>query len=130
MIHNECPYVLPYVRNPIIFRTVTDTKKCDNKKLRIDKNGCNEKLFFQNFLCCCTSTHRDETFLLLPKFHIFSRSEKSGGDKKKALHQRRRTTTNERTTLTIIIPRQDSQNPRANNCSLLFNFTYNLLCRR
>ena len=37
--------------------------------------------FFKKFLCCCTSTHRDETFLFLPKFHIFSRLEKSWGDK-------------------------------------------------
>ena len=85
--------------------------------------------FFRIFFFSCTSTHRGATFLFLSKFHIFSRSEKSWGDKKKALH---RTTNNEqrRTTLTIIIPRQDSQNPRANNCSLLFNFTYNRLCRR
>ena len=32
-----------------------------------------------------------QNFLLLPKLHIFSRSEKSWGDKEKALH---RTTTN------------------------------------
>ena len=37
--------------------------------------------FFRNFLICCTSTHRDETFLSLPNFHIFSRLEKSWGDK-------------------------------------------------
>ena len=37
--------------------------------------------FFRNFLFCCTSTYRDETFLFLSKFHIFSRSEKSWGDK-------------------------------------------------
>ena len=37
--------------------------------------------FFRNFLCCCTSTHRNETFLSLSNFHIFSRSEKSWGDK-------------------------------------------------
>ena len=56
--------------------------------------------------------------MFLPKFHIFSRSEKSWGDKEKRYinddDERRRRTTNERTTLTIIIPRQDSQNPRAN----------------
>ena len=45
--------------------------------------------FFRIFSCCSTSSRRDETFLFLPKFHIFSRSEKSGGDKEKALHQRR-----------------------------------------
>ena len=50
--------------------------------------------FFRNFLIFCTSTYRDETFLFLSKFYIFSRSEKSWGDKEKALHQR--TTTNER----------------------------------
>ena len=37
--------------------------------------------FFGFFFFCCTSSRRDETFLLLPKFHIFSRSEKSWGDK-------------------------------------------------
>ena len=36
--------------------------------------------FFQNFICSCTSTHQDETFLLLSKFLIFSRLEKSWGD--------------------------------------------------
>ena len=80
-----------------------------------------KKVSFWILLCCCTSTHRDETFLFLTKFHIFSRSEKSGGrgDKEKALHQR---TTNDneqrRTTLTMIIARQDSQNPRANKARM------------
>ena len=84
--------------------------------------------FFWIYFFCCTSSRRDETFLFLPKFHIFSRSEKSWGDKEKALHQRtnertnderrtnerttndeRRTTNDERrTTLTMIIARQDS----------------------
>ena len=39
--------------------------------------------FFRFFFFCCTSSRRDKTFLLLPKFHIFSRSEKSWGDKEK-----------------------------------------------
>ena len=34
---------------------------------------------FRNFLCYGTSTHRNETFLFLSNFHIFSRSEKSWG---------------------------------------------------
>ena len=33
--------------------------------------------FFGIFFFSCTSSRRDETFLLLPKFHIISRSEKS-----------------------------------------------------
>ena len=45
-----------------------------------------------------------------------------GGGQGKALHQRQtndeRTTNERRTTLTIILPRQDSQNPRANNLIL------------
>ena len=63
--------------------------------------------------------------MFLSKFHIFSHSEKSWGDKEKRyIEQQRRTTNDERrttttnderrTTLTIIIPRQDYQNPRAN----------------
>ena len=40
-----------------------------------------EKLAFFDFFCCFTTTHWDETFLFLPKFHIFSRLEKSCGDK-------------------------------------------------
>ena len=127
-----------------------------------------KNFFFRNFLFCYTSTHRDETFLFLSNFHIFSRSEKPWGEKQnvnfrlkmtpqakkmtffeiffsvahlhveaklfsfyqnfitsmvqrqgKALHQptTNERTTNERrrTTWTNIIPRQDSQNPRANN---------------
>ena len=71
--------------------------------------------FFRIFFFSCTSSHRGATFLFLSKFHIFSRSEKSWGDKKKALHRRTNERTNdERTTLTTIIPRQDSENPRAN----------------
>ena len=45
--------------------------------------------------------------MLLPKFHIFRRSEISWGGQKSV-------TNNERTPQTIIRPRQDSQNPRAN----------------
>ena len=52
--------------------------------------------FFRNFLFCCTSTNRDETFLFLSNFHIFSRSEKSWGDQKKRYIERR--TNDERTT--------------------------------
>ena len=83
-----------------------------------------QKMTFFGFFFCCTSSRRDETFLLLPKFHIFSRSEKSWGDQKKRYidddDERTNERTNERrrrrrTTWTIIIPRQDSQNPRANN---------------
>ena len=33
------------------------------------------------FRFCCTSTHQDEFFLILSKFHIFSRSENSWGNK-------------------------------------------------
>ena len=70
--------------------------------------------FFGFFFFCCTSSRRDETFLLLPKFHIFSRSEKSWGDQKKRYinNERRRRTNDDderrRTTLTMIIARQDS----------------------
>ena len=46
-------------------------------------------------------------FLDLPKFHIFSRSEKSWGDKI-ALRQRQRQRQRQRTPRTIIIARQDS----------------------
>ena len=42
-----------------------------------------ENDFFQNFLGCCTSTHRNETFLSFTNFHIFSRSEKSWGGQTK-----------------------------------------------
>ena len=38
--------------------------------------------FFGYFFFCCTSPRRGETFLLLLKFHIFSRSEKSWGARK------------------------------------------------
>ena len=41
-----------------------------------------KKWLFLEFFFCCTSSRRDETFLFLPKFHIFSRLEKSWGDKK------------------------------------------------
>ena len=37
--------------------------------------------FFQFFFFSCTSTHQGATFLLLSKFHIFSRLEKSWGNK-------------------------------------------------
>ena len=37
--------------------------------------------FFRVFFLSYTSTHRGATFLLLSKFHIFSRSEKLWGDK-------------------------------------------------
>ena len=57
--------------------------------------------FFRNFLCCCTSTHQDKNLLLLQKFHIFSRSEKS-----KSVTNNKRT--NKRTPQTIIIARQDA----------------------
>ena len=67
--------------------------------------------FFSDFFFSCTSTHRGATFLFLSKFHIFRRSEISWGDKKSY----KQTTNNKRTPQTIIRPRQDSQNPRANN---------------
>ena len=75
-----------------------------------DATGQKNVVFF-HFLFCCTSTHRDETFLLLPKFHIFSCSEKSWGDKIVLRQQQRTTTTNnneQQTPRTIIIARQDS----------------------
>ena len=70
--------------------------------------------FWGIFLCCCTSTHRDETFLLLSKFNMFSRSEKSwreGQDNvTTTTTTTTRTTTNneQQTSRTIIIPRQDT----------------------
>jgi len=89
--------------------------------------------FFRIFFFCCTSSRRDETFLLLPKFHIFSRSEKSGGDKEKALHQRTTTTNDDnerrqRTTTTNYIdddktPSGFFQNPRANKYVCVFTKT-------
>ena len=57
-----------------------------------EKKKNEKKLFFWNFLYCCTSTNQDKTFLFLPNFHIFSRSEKSWGDK---IALRQRTTTND-----------------------------------
>ena len=50
------------------------------------------------------------------------------GGPEKALHQQRRTNDERRTTWTIIIPRQNSQNPRANNIHLSFSFTENDTC--
>ena len=75
--------------------------------------------FFGFFFFSCTSTHRGTTFLFLSKFHIFSRSEKLWGGKEKSvtLNNERSNDDDERrrrTTWTIIIPRQDSQNSRAN----------------
>ena len=70
--------------------------------------------FFRIFFFCCTSSRRDETFLLLPKFHIFSRSEKSWGDKEKALHRTTNYIDDENS------PPGFFQNPRANNYHLSF----------
>ena len=60
--------------------------------------------------------HIETQLLYLSKFHIFSRSEKSWGEKVKRYIDDGERTDDERrrTTWTIIIPRQDSQNPRAN----------------
>ena len=77
--------------------------------------------FFTNFFSVAHLHVKTKFLLFLPKFHIFSRSEKSWGDQKNCYINERRTneqTTNERrrrTTWTIITLRQDSQNPRANN---------------
>ena len=96
-------------------------KKNVNFRLKMTPQA-KKMTFFGIFFFCCTSSRRDETFLLLPKFHIFSCSEKSWGDQKKRYIEQQRTnderTMNDerrRTTWTIIRPRQDSQNTRANN---------------
>ena len=66
----------------------------ENRKCSAKNGAAGRKNdFFQNFLYCRTSTHRDETFLYLSKFHIFSRSEKSWGGDKIALRQRQQRTT-------------------------------------
>ena len=110
-----------------------------NVNFRLKTTPQAKKITFSGFFSCCISTYRDEFFLFLSKFHIFNRSEKSWGDKEKRYieqqqrrtnderttnerttndeRRRRRRTTNDderRTTWTMIIPRQDSQNPRAN----------------
>jgi len=51
------------------------------ENFRLNDAAGQKMTFFRIFFFCCTSTHRDETFLFLPKFHIFSRLEKSWGDK-------------------------------------------------
>jgi len=64
-------------------------------------------IFFEIFFSVAHLPIKTKLFLFLPKFHIFSRSEKSWGDKKRY----KQTTTNEhhkRTPQTIIITRQDS----------------------
>ena len=53
MIYNVCPYVPPYVRPSGTYNLPNRNryeKSVITKKLRIDKNRCNEKLFFQNTL--------------------------------------------------------------------------------
>ena len=52
-------------------------------QLFVNRNKSSEakKMTFFLIFCCCTSTHQDETFLFLSKFHIFSCLEKSWGDK-------------------------------------------------
>ena len=62
--------------------------------------------FFRIFFLLHIFTSRRNFFVFIKISYLH------GGTRKKALRQRRRRT-NER--LTIIIPRQDSQNPRANN---------------
>ena len=49
---------------------------------RLKNSHRSKKWICQIFCCCCASNHRDETFLFLSKFHIFSRLEKSWGNKK------------------------------------------------
>ena len=100
------------------------------RKFSTKNDSTGQKNDFFRIFFCCTSTHQCATFLFLPKFHIFSRSEKSWEDQKKRYIER--TNDKRRTTWTIIIPRQDSQNPRANNvnitvgifvCDKLFDYT-------
>ena len=57
-------------------------KKNVNFRLKMTQQA-EQITFFGFFFFCCTSSRRDETFLLLPKFHIFSRSEKSWGGQTK-----------------------------------------------
>ena len=85
---------------------------CCPRQSQNGENGLGaEKRTFFGFFFRCTSTHRGATFLSLSKFHIFSRSENSWGDK---VALQTTNNNNERTPQTIIRPRQDSQNPRAN----------------
>ena len=77
------------------FREIMGRQKNVNFRLKMTPQAKND--FFQNFLLCCTSTHRDETFLLLSNLHIFSRSEKSWGGQK-ALQQTNKQQTNDHKT--------------------------------
>ena len=98
-----------------------------------DATGQKKWLFSIFFLLSHIYTLRRNFFVFIKISYLQPFREIMGGQEKSVTsnNDERRTTNDERrTTLTIIIPRQDSQNPRANNCSLLFNFTYNLLCRR
>ena len=68
-----------------------------NVNFRLKMTPQAEKMTFFGFVFCCTSTHRDETLLFLPKFHIFSRLEKLWVGKI-TLRQRQQQTTNDKKT--------------------------------
>ena len=103
--------------------------------------------FFRIFFFSCTSTHQGATFCFYQNFISSAVQRNQGGTRKKRYINDERTTnndkrTNERTNERRTNERRTTnymdddnsppgffQNPRANNCSFLYNFTYNLLCR-
>ena len=84
-----------------------------------------KKITFSDFFSSVAHLQVETKLFCYYQNFISSAVKRNHGGLEKALHQRRTNddeqTTNEqtndeqRTTLTIIIPRQDSQNPRANN---------------
>jgi len=86
-------------------------KRCASKSPRRSKALTLKKSLQANKNDFFFLTQRDKTFLFLPKFHIFSRSEKSWGGQEKALP------TNKQQTNTM--DDHKIQNPRAKNNSQL-----------
>ena len=76
-----------------------------------------KKYFFKNFFLLLHIFTSRRNFFGITKITYLQPFRKIMGGPEKALHRTNdeRTTSDERTTWTIIIPRQDSQNPRANN---------------
>ena len=94
------------------------------RRIKDAKNGLRaEKMIFFGFLSSVAHLHIETHLFCFYQNFISSAVQRNhGGTRKKALHQRRTTNDERRTTWTIIIPRQDSQNPRANKKKFIDNF--------
>jgi len=77
-------------------------------------------LFFGFFFSLAHLNIEAQLFCFYQNFISSAVQRNHGGTREKALHQQRTNNDERRTTWTIIIPRQDSQNPRANKAGDLF----------